>query len=556
MTEQEQLNILTKHMIQSLGKEKTQSYISQSVKHLFTYHGLAWNYCKIDFTCFCELFLYDFLFDYSSGRVPLSALHLDIWREIQDVILNKNGTRNNYVFPRSFGKTSVISTPLILWATLYGHSNYTVVIGATERITETFIEAIKTMIEDNDLIKSCFGEIMSKGLINNKLELELDTKPNRVKIQGFASTSAIRGVKYRNHRINLLVVDDGQTEDQIQTEKSREDFVQRFNDGALKAVEQGKHNVFAFGTVQYEGDLYDSFYKSPAWRTRREKCILLDDIDEYFRHDNDWQKVKEILKTGHKDINATYKAADYYEKHKEDMQYPVIWENYDRYSLALSYFSNPVSFKKEYQSDITALGEKRIKSLSAIPENEIESLEFSKTVLSIDPAATTNKKSDYSAFCVLSENEDNKLRYARKMIIAKLDFDDYINKIIDLLLAYTDIKVLSIEKQVYMGADVLKVREKIAENPELKSRSIQIINKSRTRNKENRIEAIVGDINSGRVIFNESDTEAIEQIKTYAGVNYTQHDDMIDALADSLENIAIMENNISFKILDLRKYGL
>ena len=61
----------------------------------------------------------------------------------------------------------------------------------------------------------------------------------------------------------------------------------------------------------------------------------------------------------------------------------------------------------------------------------------------------------------------------------------------------------------------------------------------------------------GRVVFNEDDTEAIEQIKEFAGTAYTAHDDMIDALADAIENITeCVENVPLLRVLDLAKFGL
>lgn len=89
------------------------------------------------------------------------------------------------------------------------------------------------------------------------------------------------------------------------------------------------------------------------------------------------------------------------------------------------------------------------------------------------------------------------------------------------------------------------------------NRPLTIINKSRTKNKDNRIGAIVPDINMGRIIFNEDDTEATEQIKEFAGTAYTEHDDMIDALADACENISEGAQPIpKLRVLDWSKYGL
>ena len=233
----------------------------------------------------------------------------------------------------------------------------------------------------------------------------------------------------------------------------------------------------------------------------------------------------------------------------------MIWANYDCFDLALEYFEDSVSFKKERQCDINSLGEKRIKSLSAIPAADIENKEFTNTILSVDPASTANQKSDYSAFCVLSDTE-NHIKYARKCEIDKLEFNDYIKKIISLLVLYPDINTVSIEKQTYSGADVIKLREQIQMIPELVNRPITFINKNRSKNKDNRINTVIPDINMGRIIFNEDDIAAIDQIKEFAGTAYTLHDDMIDCVADAAENIINIENEIpKLQVFSLADFG-
>ena len=551
-------NKRSKYLVALYGEDEGLKLFAADQSKILSYHGLAWSLGKECFPFFCELFLHDLLFDFSGDCVPLSETHYSIWREMQDTILNHNNTRNCYVFPRSFGKSTTITIPLALWCGLYCFHPFIVVDSATDAQSQNFIATMKNQIEDNEMIKMCFGDVVNRNLKYNASEIELDIQPQRSKIQSVSSTSSVRGINYGSFRIGLLILDDAQDEKQITTEASAAALVSRINNGILKALQNKNNHVIALGTVQRKGDLYDTFIHSPAWKTRTEKCIQMDDIDYYFRNDEHWQKVKSILMTKSTNENALYDAENYYMAHKDEMDFDVIWNNYDCFSLALEYFEDAVSFKKERQCDINSLGERRIHSISAIGAEEIEAREYFKTILSVDPASTTGKKSDYTAFCVLSEDADNHLKYARKMIIDKLEFDDYIDYVIGLLKAYTDIGALSVEKQVYSGADVLKIRERIDRDPELCNRPLQIINKARSKNKDNRIDAIIPDINMGRIIFNEDDYAAIEQVKEFAGTAYTAHDDMIDALTDASENLSQFENNEipKLRMMDFSAIGL
>ncbi len=554
---QDATDITLKHLIRLYGEEQGIQILQDAGSNVFAYHGLAWSLGKENLAYFCEVFLHGLLFDYDAGLVPLSKTHYEIWDEMQDAILNRNHTRHCYVFPRGFAKTSAITTPVAIWSALYAHSIFTVIASAIDKTSQDFIETIKSQLEDNQYIKKCFGDIINKSLRYNASEIELDIKPKRTKIQSVSSTSSIRGINYRGNRINLLLLDDFQDEKQITTEKGCADMISRLNNGLLKALQNNNNHTIAVGTIQRKGDVYDTLLHSDLWIRKTERCILLDDIDYFFNHNKHWMKCKQMIKNSGKNKNALFDAETYFMKHEKAMSkgYPIIWDNYDRFALFCEWAADPVSFKQERQCDINSLGEKRIKSLYAIPSAEIEKESFTKTVLSIDPASTTDQKSDYSAFCILSQGE-NDIKYCRKAIIDKLEFDDYIKMVIRLLEEYTDIDVLSIEKQVYSGADVIKLREMIAKNPMLANRPLTIINKNRSKNKDARINAIIPDINFGRIVFNQDDEEALEQIKEFAGAKYTAHDDMIDALADAVENLSTMEDAPAMRVLSLSVLGL
>ena len=538
--------ITLKHLISLYGEEQGLALFKANERNLFAFHGLAWALGKQSLHYFCEVFLHKLLFDYDNGNVPLSETHYKIWDELQDIILNHNNTRNVYVYPRGFGKSTTITIPVAIWCAMYCIHPFTVIDSSSDDQSAKFVETIKTVIEDNALLKSAFGEFINKNLKYNSTEIEFDIKPNRSKIQAVGSMSSVRGINYNSKRIGLLLLDDAQDEKQISTDASRDKFVDLIQSGILKALQNNDNHVIAVGTVRFKHDLYDTFIHSPGWIAKAQKCIQLEDIDRYFEENEHWQNVFKILRGKNINPTAQFDAENYYIEHKKEMDFPVIWNNYDCFALACEYIGNVVAFKREFQCDIENLGVKRIKSISALPRRVIEQMPFGKTILSVDPASTTNKRSDYSAFCVLSENDENNLKYARRMISQKMEFEEYINTVIALLKEFTDIKLLSIEKQVYSGADVIKIRERIMLDQELCQRPLQILNKARPSNqsKDSRIDTIIPDINMGRIIFCEEDAEEIEQIAEFAGCKFTAHDDMIDALTDAMENIGTIKDDI------------
>ena len=107
------------------------------------------------------------------------------------------------MLPRGFGKTTTITVVVALWTALYCIHPLTVIQSAAEKMAEAFVSVIRTQIEENEYIKSCFGDVINKNMKNNALELELDVKPQRSKIWAFSSTGMIRGVTYNSNRIGV-----------------------------------------------------------------------------------------------------------------------------------------------------------------------------------------------------------------------------------------------------------------------------------------------------------------------------------------------------------------
>jgi hypothetical protein len=235
------------------------------------------------------------------------------------------------------------------------------------------------------------------------------------------------------------------------------------------------------------------------------------------------------------------------------MQFPMLWpEFWDCLDIATQYFENPASFMQEFMGDVSSAGERFFKTVRPMPVEEIESQTFHKTMIVCDPASSIGERADYTAICVGSV-ADNGLTYIRKGLLLKVDFDDYCYKVVQLLMDYPDVTAVSIEKNLYMGADMAKIREMIAREPELRNRQIVFINKLQRQNKDQKISTIIPSVNTGQIIFNENDTDAILQMSDFAGQRYSVHDDMPDAVAQLSIDIKEIDGYVRLKSLDIRK---
>lgn len=536
--------ITKKNLSEEQAITTTKNLMKKYKDNLFGEQGLTYFLGSKSLEFFCLYYLSNIYT--GEDKAELAPIHHDIWQELEDIILYKTHDKQNYILPRGTGKSSFISLALSIWCSVYKYKRYIVICSAISDTAETFIRNIKMALADNKRIESSFGKIYDpRNYINNSEKVEL---ANQTMIQSISASSTLRGKSYGNIRIELALLDDYQKDDQIVTHEQREKKWKRFNDDINYAMQKDNNTIIAVGTLQCKEDFYDRLRNSPIWKTRHEKGVLVDNIDELFNSDK-WLEFKRIL-TDTKNEYRLDDAKEYYLQNKEDMKYPLLWQSYwDCLDYALSYYGNPASFKQEVQGDIENIGEKKFTTIITESNKDIESHNFSKTLLAVDPAGTRNKngKQDYYAYAVCSL-ADNGIKYIRKGEIYKHEFEEYIKHTLFLLRKYTDITHLVVEKNTYSGADVIRLQELIAQDVELKSRNITFINFHQNANKDDKINTVTGLVNLGQVVFNEEDEEAIQQLREFAGAKFSLHDDFPDVMAEAVNRIDNIETIQQIKV--------
>lgn len=580
--EDKQNRYLLYEYLQRIGfdEETAANMILKHSSNLFGHHGLAWQLGKMSLEFFCMYFLQDtFLVKEDNVAAPIAKVHEEIWQDIEKSIADDGPEQIGRILPRGTGKSAFGTYAASVWSHCYELKKYTLICSDIGTTAEKFIKDIKNTFLENKYIEKAFGKLLDdrdKRYICNSTQLEFT---NKTFIEAISSSSPMRGRKYDNCRPDLIILDDYQSEDDVRTEDARSKKWKRFSDdvkyAAQKAVKRAGKIVkrgttfIALGTLQHKECFYSRLIKQPTWKFKKEKGVLIDDfinekgekvngLDNYF-NTGLWKQFKDIL-FNFKNIDRLEDAKEFYWQHQKEMQYPLLWaEFWDCLDMALSYYENPSSFKQEVQGDVDSIGEKWFKTVATETRSEIETHVFLKTMLCMDPASTDGKKSDFSAFLVGSQ-ADNNLKYARKAELAKInartDFDKYIDHGIELLKEYSDITHIYIEKNTFNGADANQLELKINKDDILKFRNIKIINESQRKNKDDKISTIIPYMNKGQIIFAEEDQDFISQILDFRGQKFSIHDDAPDITAEfnnRIENIEVIQN---VQIFDRRALGL
>jgi hypothetical protein len=551
------------------AEELTDKRIIENSKNLFGFHGLAWQLGQISLEFFCMYFLQDiYLPKEDNAAAPIAHVHEELWHDIQDSIIGTGPEQLGRVLPRGTGKSAFGTLGPTCWSVAYKHKTYVLICSDIGSTAEKFIKDIKDNMIENPYIEQAFGKILddkNRDFICNATQLEF---MNKTFVEAISSTSPMRGRKYKNVRPDLIILDDYQSEDDCRTEEARLKKWKKYSDDVKfakqrpvkrsgKIIKKGTV-LMAWGTQQHKECFYSRLIKSPTWIFKKEKGVLVDDVDKYF-NSGLWLKFKTIL-NDFKNTSRLEDAKEFYYKHENKMQYDTLWsEFWDCLELALDYFENPNSFKQEVQGDVDSIGEKWFKQMHTEPREIIETHEFIKTMICTDPASSGGRKNDYSAFIVGSA-ATNGYKYARKAELAKInarqEFDKYIQHMIDLLIMYPDATHISIEKNTFNGADANQLEKAIKDHEILKYRNITIINEQQRKNKDDKISTIVPFVNRGEFVFAEEDEEFIKQFMEFAGQKFTTHDDAADVSSEFWLKVDEIETVSTVQIFDRKSFGL
>lgn len=541
----------------------TEALILKHINNLFGYEGLAHSIGALSIPFFCRYFLQDtFVPKPDNAARELAPVHIEIWEELDQMFIQDLYDKLEACLPRGCAKTTFLDFALSVWLHAYKKSKYTLVAGKTEGDSVAFISQTRQAFEENVYIIAAFGRLIRPNDFTiNKLELELT---NKTKIQAISSTSSMRGKKYGDSRPSCIIADDYQSRADIVTEASRK---KKYDTWAEDSAYAGDKAVFrkgvkikpatkfiVIGTILHKACFMSQLLKDRDYKHILKRAVDFD-VSDYFNEDPLWKQFKEIY-FDDKRQDSKADAKEFYYQHQVDMQYATIWpDKYDCLDLATDYYNNPIAFIQEMQNDASKIGEKWFKSTRTQTAVEIEEHTWEKTMLVCDPASSVAIKSDYTALCVGSI-ASNDFAYVRKGILVKLGYDDFCAKVIELLKVYLDITHVSVEKNLYSGADVSKIKELIEKDPKLKNRQIEFINKMARTNKDEKIATIIQAVNTGQIIFNEEDEAFNDQVLEFSGQDFSEHDDAPDCVSQMM--IDIKEINVIGRVTfaDRRLLGL
>lgn len=539
----------------------------ETIKSKYTPKQIARLLGEHDISFFSLYYLRDiFVVQKNNDARNLSDAHYEMWYILNKTFVDDKIDKLNMVEPRGMAKTTVCDLTLSVWLHCYGKSKFTLMGAKKDDDACQFLDSIKKVFQENERIKDEFGlliDIKKYKVNSNEIEFTNDTY-----IRAIGSASSVRGANWKGIRPTVIIADDYQSETDIITEESREKKINRWSKeiekvGDTAVYRNGKKiksatKIISIGTVLHNDCLISKLIRNKDYYTVLKRAIILDPgqkVDDIFESDL-WLECKKLY-FNDKDNNAKFTARLFYENNINEMKHPTLWEEkWDFfYDIAIAYWENRQAFMSEMMNDASSIGKTWFKSIRTQSKEEIENHNFLKTMLCIDPASTVNRRSDFTSM-VVGSTADNDFKYIREMILEKLGFKAYCNRVVEILKQYEDITHIYIEKNTFQGADVIAINELIAKNSILKNRRLEFINEMQKKNKDEKISTITDAVNNGQIIFSDENEDFVQQLKDFQGQLYSLHDDAPDIVAEFSNRIDEIEVIRGINLIDRRKLGV
>lgn len=541
--------ILKKYLSIHYSEEKAISILKNNSNKLTQ---IAKALGEKDIAFFCLYYLQDiFVVKDNNEARQLSPTHYEVWELLNKSFVEDLIDKLNIVLSRGMAKTTICDLALSIWLICYKKSKFTLIGAKKDDDAQQFIDSIKKVITENKKIIDNFGILIDKKNFKvnaNEIEFTNDTY-----IRAVGSASSVRGANFKGIRPTVVLLDDFQDEKDILTEDAREKKWNKFckeieKVGDTAVFRSGKKvksatKIISIGTVLHNDCLISRLSRNKDYYTVLKRAIILEENQtvEDILESPLWLECKKLY-FNDKDMNSKETAKQFYLDNIDKMKFHMLWEEkWDCFNdIAVSYWENRMAFMSEMMNDATSIGIKWFKSIATQSKDEIEEHEFIKTMLCVDPASTTNKNSDYTAM-VVGSTAINNFKYMRELVLEKLSFNQYCDKVIEVLKQYEDITHIFIEKNTFQGSDVIKIKELIYNDVDLKHRQFEFINEMQRKNKDEKISTIIDSVNNGQVIFVDNNKEFIEQIKEFQGQKYSVHDDAPDIAAECVTRLDKIE---------------
>lgn len=257
------------------------------------------------------------------------------------------GDKEANAAPRGNAKSTTGTFGLPLWSAAFRKRKFALIVSETRGQAESFLSFIKIELETNERLQQDFPELCGEGPVWRSDQI---ITRNGVKIQAAGAGQKLRGLRHGNCRPDLVIVDDLENDESVESPDQRKKLENWFFKALMK-IGQPDTVFIVVGTILHYDSLLSRLLIKPGWKGQKFKAVM--QWSPAVKRWEEWERIYADITVG-KDI-AEAAADNYFEAHREEMlRYTeVLWPEMEPYYylMKMRVSDGPAYFESEKQNE-------------------------------------------------------------------------------------------------------------------------------------------------------------------------------------------------------------
>lgn len=282
---------------------------------------------------------------------PSSRLHKYFSQRYLDMIQKAfqtgQGDKEANAAPRGNAKSTWGTFGLPLWVAAFRKRKFALIVSETRSQAESFLSFIKLELETNERLQQDFPELYGEG---PKWTSDQIITRNGVKIQAAGAGQKLRGLRHGNCRPDLVIVDDLENDESVESPDQRKKLENWFFKALMK-IGQPDTVFIVVGTILHYDSLLSRLLVKPGWKGQKFKAVMK--WSPAVKLWEEWERIYADISIG-KDL-AEAAADNYFFGHEAEMLAgtEVLWPEMEPYYylMKMRVSDGPAYFESEKQNE-------------------------------------------------------------------------------------------------------------------------------------------------------------------------------------------------------------
>jgi predicted phage terminase large subunit-like protein len=188
-------------------------------------------------------------------------------------LLEVKGTPVAVAAPREHAKSTIVTLGYPLHQICFSQRNFIIIVSDSEYQAVDFVRFIRLELEENERIKQDFGSLRTES--DTWADASFVTK-NSVKVLARGSGQKVRGLRHRQHRPDMVVMDDIENDQGVRNPQQVDKLLRWITGSVFPCIEQ-KGSLFIIGTIlARKSALYTLLYGEDytAWIRKTYRALV------------------------------------------------------------------------------------------------------------------------------------------------------------------------------------------------------------------------------------------------------------------------------------------